>query len=481
MAGIGIELKKIYSKNNISNMILGTAYSSMVTVGPTLLIVFVLIMIYSVLGFNYIDVARRELLSTTTLYIFVFSGIITAPINAVFSRYIGDKVYQKKTRDILPSFYTGISVVSIMGTMLAIPVLYRLYTVANVGTSFIIGAYALWMSVVIVFFSVIYIHATKDYNVVFLFYVLGMTIAFATSFALNNFVDIIVAIIWGLAIGFFCIAFLQFAYLAKWFEDSTENYMECIHYLWRFKSLLFANLCYTLGIYAHIFIFWFAEDRVIIASTFLSNPMYDMAACIAMFSNITTTIIFIVMAETEFHDAYQLYMQSVVGGTYRLIQKNKNILFRTLAQQIVRLVVIQSLITSILFLVAITFLPRLYFDAMIIEIYPVLSVGYFILFLMYCIIIYLYYFNDQIGCTVLSVVFLLGTVFGTIYSMELEIQFYGMGLVIGSVLGFACGFFRIRYIERVINKHIFCDKVVVKETKRGRKGHVAYQRSHLYK
>ncbi len=476
MAGIGVELKKIYSKNNLSNIAVGTAYSSMVTVGPILLIVTILILMYAVLGFNYINIADRELLSTTILYIFIFCGILISPFNSVFSRYIADKIYQRKGDDILPSYYTGIVIACGIGTLAAAPMVYRLIFIAYIDVPYVVAAYVFWMSMIIMYFSLIYIHATKDYKTIFLFFALGMSIAFLVSYVLRNYVDTIHSLIYGLSAGFFCVAFLEFAQVRRWFKSDGKNYTECLHYLWEFRRLFISNGLYTFGLYIHNFVFWFSDGSIVIAKTFLNHPVYDMATCIAMFSNISTTIIFIVMAETQFHDEYQQYMQSVIGGTYRLIQKNKNVMFRTLAQQILRLVAIQSMITAVMFLIAVAFLPKLFFSSMIIQIYPVLSIGYFILFLMYCLIIYLYYFNDQFGCMIISTIFCTTTLITTIFTREMDITFYGLGFVIGSLFAFTYGFFRVRYIEDRINEHIFCKGIQVKPIKKGKVESVVYSR-----
>ncbi len=466
MAGIGLELKKIYSENHLSNMAVGAAYSSMVTVGPTLLIVALLVVMYIVMGFNFVEIASRELLTSTILYIFIFCTVLISPFNTVFSRYIADKIYNRQGEDILPSYYTGLALVSFLASLLALPIAYRLITIGKVDVFFVLAAYVFWISTIVVFFSTIYLHATKDYKTIFLFYVIGMFLAFVTAYLFRMTNDAVHSIIYGLAIGFFIIATLEFSHVKHAFRKSGKNYTECLRYIWRFKGLFLANLFYSLGIYVHVFIFWFWEGRIVIANTFLSHPIYDMATCIAMFSNISTTIIFIVMAETEFHDLYQQYMQAVIGGTYRLLDKNKSVMFRTLYQQLLRLFTIQSVITALMLIIVVTFLPRLFFNTMVIAIYPILSIGYFILFMLYSLIIYLYYFNDQLGCLLLSLVFFFTTMFSTLATRNFEIPFMGLGFLFGATCGFIFGFFRIKYIEKNLNKHIFCDNVVVKVPRR---------------
>ena len=53
-----------------------------------------------------------------------------------------------------------------------------------------------------------------------------------------------------------------------------------------------------LGLYVHNFIFWTTDMRLYVANTFYTHQVYDMATCLAMFTNISTMVIFTVMAET---------------------------------------------------------------------------------------------------------------------------------------------------------------------------------------
>ena len=100
MAGIGFELKRIFKKDSLIGMVSGVAYSALVVVGPTVIVMLTLLFLYSALGFMEITYAKRELLSASILYVFIFAGIISTPINTVFSRYISDKIYEEKFEDI---------------------------------------------------------------------------------------------------------------------------------------------------------------------------------------------------------------------------------------------------------------------------------------------------------------------------------------------------------------------------------------------
>ena len=123
----------------------------------------------------------RELLSSTILYVFIFSIILTAPFNAVFSRYLADKFYMDEYANILPSFYTGILILGILGTGISIPVMLSLYFRGGIDLPFILAAYVFWMSSVLLFFSVTYLHATKDYKIIAIFFLVGMLVVVLTA------------------------------------------------------------------------------------------------------------------------------------------------------------------------------------------------------------------------------------------------------------------------------------------------------------
>ena len=53
---------------------------------------------------------------------------------------------------------------------------------------------------------------------------------------------------------------------------------------------------------------------MILADTYVCNQPYDMATCIAMFTNLSASVIFIAYVEMHFHEKYQNYTEAVLGG-----------------------------------------------------------------------------------------------------------------------------------------------------------------------
>lgn len=480
MAGIGFELKKIFKEESLSRTFMGIGYSSIITLGPTFSIMATVIALYILLGYSNIAYADRNLLSSTILYLFIFSTILSAPFNSVFSRYISDKIFEEKFEDILPSFYTGIAVTGALATILVIPFAWRLYVVGGVPLFFVVMTVLTFYTLNIVFFSMIFLHATKDYKVISFSFLISMLIGVLAGFFLNAYgvLNNIEAILCGLEIGLFLVAFLEFAYIRKYFQSDSENYYECLGYIWNYKALFLCNLFYTGGLYVHNFVFWTTPMRVVVADSYFSLQAYDMASCLAVFTSISAMILFTVMSETKFHDKYQVYNSAVITSTLEQINKSKKSMFRMLNQEMNALMGVQAIISILLFLLVIIFLPDYGFGGMVMAIYPALAAAFYVIFILYCNIIFLYYFNDYKGALFTSASFFATTFLASIVTSTLAPEFYGLGVFVGALVGWAVSFLRIQYLEKHFERHIFCTTEIINRNKGKEPDSVIYRRSH---
>lgn len=464
MAGIGYELKKIFKEDSITRLTAGITYSTLVTVGPTIMVIITIILLYLILGLTSVPYTERELLSSTILYVFIFSLLTTSAFNGVMSRYIADKIYEEKYDDILPSFYTGVFLSTLVGAVLGIPFILRVIFIGKVDLMFSFVSYCFFIVMIITFYSMIYLSATKDYKVIAIYYATGMIISFISANLLYRVgLSTIKSILFGITLGFLIIAFLEFSYMRKYFSSNSKNYKDCLHYFIDHKNICFCNFFYILGLYIHNFVFWTHPAHIIIAKSYVSMQSYDMASCLAMFTNISTIIIFTVMAETKFHDKYQNYNEAVIGKTLNDINRTKKSMFRLLIQQVSYLVGIQAIITTTIFLIAIIILPILGFGGSVLAIYPSLVGAYFTIFLMYCNIIFMFYFNDNTGAMFTSIIFCISVLIGSVFSIRLSESLYGLGAFLGGFIGWSVSFFRIQYIEKHFDEHIFCRTNILKK------------------
>jgi uncharacterized membrane protein len=449
---------------------LGSVYATTITVGPLILIIVTLFLMYAFLGYSNIAFATQDLLASTILYVFIFALCTTGPFNAVIARYISDKIYENSEEDILPCYYAVLTVNTVFSSIIGIVFCLYEYFVGNVDIWFVFASFCMYITLVMVFVNMTFILALKEYRRVILSFVFGLAFSLILGLVQVNLMGIRIelAIVVSFAIGFLIVGFCLFGNIRIFFKENSRNYREVFVYFKIHWRLLLSNLFYTFGLYCHNFVFWTTGLRVVIVKSFVSAPVYDMATCIAMFLNISTSVIFIVAVETNFHDAYQEFCQAIVGGTGEDIYYAKREMFRAIKNGLVFTIQLQLIFTISLFFIALFTLPFLSITGLITSILPSLPVGYVLLFIMYDMIIFIYYFNVYNKAVITSALFLGVTLVGSIFSSMLTPAFYGLGVLLGSLAGFLYAFFAIRKIEKKLEYYTYCkgkiaDVIVDKE------------------
>ena len=105
MAGIGFELRKIFRGTSISSRIKGITFATMTTIGPTLIFLAMLIGIN--LSLSALNVSEKDQIffSCATLYLFLFSIIITGTTGTTITRFISDRIHDNEEDSIPASMY----------------------------------------------------------------------------------------------------------------------------------------------------------------------------------------------------------------------------------------------------------------------------------------------------------------------------------------------------------------------------------------
>lgn len=458
MAGVGVKLNRIFEKETLTTHIVGFGYSAVITVAPMFVIIGAIGVTQWVLGYSDVSYARRDLFADTVLYVFIFALLVSSPFNAVLSRYLSDVIFKERYQDIMPCFYVGLTINVILGTLVSIPFLVHEHIVGEVELYYVFTSYCAFLALILVFYSMLYLNITKDYIKISACFTIGMTLTVFLALFLVWIVkmEMTYALLLALAIGLLLIASLEIAIVQSYFRQNSRQYREVLRYFKKYWQLVLINFFYTLGLYIHNFVFWTTDMRVIVVRSFVTMPPYDMATCLAMFTNISATIIFITRIEMFFHARYKAYSEAVIGGRGHDIRIAKRRLFRQLAEELMTLVRLQFIITVVVFLACIVLLPQFGFGGSTMDIYPCLAAGYFILFVMYSEILFLYYFNDLTGALWTTLSFCLVTMAVTVVATHLADIWYGIGVVMGSAVGFTIAYFRLRWVERNLDYHIFC-------------------------
>ena len=467
MAGIGVKLNRIYHKNTITTNIIGFFYSTVVTIAPVLVVIINLMLMQKVLKFNTVGFFDRELFSCTVLYVFIFSLLTTSPFNAVLSRYMSDVIFEERYEDIQPCHRVGLLTNICFSCLFAIPFCFWEHLVGGVPIYYVFTGYCCFVSLVTVFYNMLYLSICKEYRLISLYFLTGMVTSFLLSLFLRFVckVSITYSMLLALTVGFFVTAVLEWAKIHQFFPDNSEEYGRVFAYFRKYWHLILINFLYTLGLFVHNFVFWGTDMAIHLVKTFVCNQPYDMATCLAMFTNISASVIFISRVEMYFHERYRAYADAVFGGRGIDIRNTKKRMFRQLGSELMTLVRLQFIVSVIIYLLFVIFLPGMGYAGLVMRIYPMVAAGYFILFLMYSEIIFLYYFEDLKGALLTAVSFCAGTFLASLVAVHLSSIFYGTGVWVGSVTGFVVAYMRLRWMEKHLDEHMFCRGNIMKQAK----------------
>ena len=351
MAGIGVRLNRIFSKNTITTNLIGFGYSMAITIAPMFLVIAAVLLMQILLGVSKLDYASRELYSCTVLYIFVFSLLTASPFNAVLSKYLSDVIYNETYEDILPCYYVGLILNIGLSCLVGIPFCVWEYIVGEVDLFFVFAGYCGYVALAMVFYSMLYLSICKDYKKISLYFLIGMAVTVVLSLILVYLVGVeaTIAMLVSLDAGFVVVGSLELALIISYFRENSGKYREVLVYFKKYWQLVITNFLYILGLYMHNFVFWSTDMRMVVAKSFVCMTTYDMASCLAMFTNITASVIFISRVEMRFHDRYKAYSEAVIGGRGIDIDNAKRRMFSQLSEELMNLVRIQFIVSVVLF------------------------------------------------------------------------------------------------------------------------------------
>lgn len=479
MAGIGVRLNRIFEKKSVFANLVGFTYSTIATVAPMVLVIANIILMGRVLGLNKSVYLDREVFFCTVLYIFIFALLTAAPFNAVLSKYMQDAIFEERYQDILPCYYLGLAFNIVFSCLLGIPFCLWEHFVGEVSVFYVFTGFCGYISLVLVFYSMLYLSICKDYQKISFYFLLGMVVTFLVSLVLRFLFrwEVTISILFSLMVGFFLIAAMEFATIKRYFVKNSSRYLPVLKYFGKWWQLVAANFLYILGLYIHNFVFWTTDMRIVVVKSFVCNQPYDMATCIAMFTNISATVIFIARIEMFFHDKYRAYSEAVIGGKRADIDNAKRRMFRTISNELMSLVRIQFIISVVVYLLCVVLLPQYGFGGMVMRIYPCMAAGYFVLFLMYAAILFLYYYNDLAGAVLTTFSFCLVTFLGSIYATHLSEIWYGLGVLLGAFAGWTVAYARLRRVERNLERTTFCKWLLLKRGRGKMPSSVVYRSS----
>lgn len=428
MAGIGFELRKILSKKGYIRLLEAYLYAGVISSGPWLISIvgIALIGILS-LGLVVPKVFLQQFQVSVT-YLFVFSLILSGVFQFSYVRYIADRLFERRTELVLPTFAATILVLTFASAAIGAIVFFGFFPEASMLYRILmISSFVVLCNTWI---AVIFLTGMKKHKEIAWIFLLSYTLLALLSLALSEYgLD-------GLLGGFWFGQVLLFTGLLRLivsnYPSRTLFSPDFFRRIGEYRKLVLVGFIFNLGIWIDKIMFWFyvpTSEHLI--GLFRFSPIYDFPIAVAYLSIFPGMAAFLLRIETDFVEYYQKFYDAVRdGGTLDHIQEMRNEMVWSIQQGVLEIIKIQLLAMLCFFaaggyvldLMGIPRLhhPLLYIDLVSVSLHVVM-VGLLSVF---------FYLDAQTTVLKLSALLLVLNALLTAVSLHLGPFFYGYGFAV---------------------------------------------------
>jgi uncharacterized membrane protein len=433
MAGIGFELRRLLRKNTLVGLIEAYAYAGIIGSGPW---------VFSIVGILLIGIFSASVVvpdflvtqfQTSVTYLVASSLILTGLVQLAFTRFVSDRLFEKKKSMILPNLHGLLLLVFVaagaLGTLalfVLLPgqgLLYRLLML----TGFALMC-AVWVLTVL-------LSGMKRYR--------AIVILFAGSYAL-----IVLAALWlrnygleGLLGGF--VGGNLLLMIGMWVLTVRDFRMpgpliafDFVRRDWLYPSLMAIGLLYNLAVWIDKFMFWYfppTSDPII--GRLQASLIYDLPVFLSYLSIIPGMAVFLVRIETDFVEYYDRFYDAVrSGGSLEYIENMRDEMVYAIQQGLSEIGKIQALAVLVTFVAGPALLDALGISLLYLPLLHVQVVGAGLQVGLMAILNVFFYLDQRRIVLFLCLEFVVLNCLLTATSLALGAAFYGYGFTLSVLI-----------------------------------------------
>lgn len=467
MAGIGFELKKLFSQKGIILNVRANLYASLVVAGPMLLGVGLLLGTKFVSGLGGASNHQQDLIMVIITYSLLFSLVLASVLLFVLARFIADMLYIGARERILPSMYGAISVLLVVGAIGWTVFLYF----AGIAFEYSLFSFILFCEGLVVWIQISYITAIKEYKGIVLGFVIAILIGLLVGLLLIKLkYDVVAALLAGasLAYGILIIDFTTL--LHKFFPTGSGNPLKFLEWVDKYPQLIFVGFFSTLGLFIHIVLMWRTPLGVQVDGLFYHAPAHDIPALLAFLTSLTTAVNFVTSVEVNFYPTYRRYFGLLNGdGSLSTVEKAYQEMMMVLKQELFYLAIRQVIVTifAVVMIGELLVYIGLGFTSNMIGLFRVLCVGYGLYAIGNSLMLFLLYFASNTDALLAATALLAFNFAGTMFTLTLSEVNYGFGFVIASGIFYLVALQRLFSYTTHLDYHIFTKQPIFFVQKEG--------------
>lgn len=468
MAGIGFELKRLFSKKGIFSTVRAYGYAGIVCTGPMLLGVVLQLGILVLCGAWGVAKHDQDLLVCMVTYTLLGSLTLTSFFSMPLTRFLADMLYLEKPERILPSFWGSSTLMLALGALL-----YGVFLLFS-GASFAQGLLCLWLfsTMIVNWNAMSYLTAIKDYRSILLSFLCAIGVALVVGCLLLWLgAPAVEGMLMAISFGYGTMLVWDAVLLYRYFPQSDSTPWLWLKWVDEFLPLALTGLFTNLGLFAHLVIIWAGPIGVQVKGLFYGAPYYDVPTLIAFLTILGTTVNFVVSVEVNFYPKYRAYYAlfndgGVVDDIVAAEEEMLDVLNRELRSCAVKQLFVTGAVVS-LETTVLGALP-LGFNNLMHGYFRALCVGYGLYAVGNTILLILLYFTDYKDAVQASGAFAVLASGLTVLSLFLPENFYGFGFIAGAAAFFLMALLRLDRFTSNLPYRILSRQPIVEQDKAGR-------------
>jgi len=436
MAGIGFELRKLLRRDSYTGLIQAYGFAGIISSGPWVLSILgvMLVGIISIGRVYPTELIVQFLVSIT--YLMAASLIFTGFLQLMFTRYVADRLFEKKGDIILPNLIGALTLITFIGGLSGLFILFVFFDQDIKYRILMLSSFIVLSNIWIV---VVFLSGMKAYRLILSVFFIGYSITVFASIALDIFG--LNGLLSGFLIGQAILLFLMLSMVLYEYPGKQLILFDFLNKKQIFISLAFTGFLYNFGIWIDKFIFWFnpvTSDQII--GPLRASVIYDIPIFLAYLSIIPGMAVFLVRMETDFAEAYNNFYTSVrEGDTLEHIEQLKDEMVITIRMGIYEIFKVQGLTVVLLYLLGPKILEWIGISPLYIHLFQIDIVAVGVQVLLLAILNVLFYLDFLLMALGLCFLFTISNAAFTFITLELGPQFYGYGfataLVLTSLIG----------------------------------------------
>ncbi len=431
MAGIGFELRKLLANKSFLGILRAYGFAGAISSGPWLLSISSVLAI-GILGRSPNDPTHQmESFQVSVTYLIATGLILTGGLQLMLSRYIADRLFEKKPYLVLPNLLGALTLTTLVSGLLATLIMATLFTEA---LPYRILMAANFVTLCNIWILVVVLSSLKAYRQVLLVFAIWAVIVVVAALLLRPWG--LPGLLLGFLLGHAVLLFILLALVMRSYPGQGLVAFGFLSLKQIYPILALTGFVYNLAIWSDKFIFWYNSDTSeAIIGPLRASFIYDIPIFLSYLSIVPGMSVFLVRIETDFVERYDAFYDAVrMGDTLANLERLKDRMVYVVRQGIYEIFKVQGLTVILLILLGENLLSALGISSGYLYLFyvDVVAAGLQVLLLA---ILNVFFYLDQRRITLgLSVLFLVSNTVFTRITQILGPSYYGYGFASAMLL-----------------------------------------------